>query len=202
MRRGLGDHVHDHGPQVGKGQPRLLPPGLGPSGRYVQRGGGDERIGRGAGRAIGRDHVCRSLLRSDDPVGVLAVRPEIQFTAARNALEPVALVRQRQVPDQAQAAPAGRQHRPAQLLVVEAVELGENGGARRRGLGAGSRDRARRVWMPWSRVPLRSWASTVRRGQRACAASPDAARIALPWPYAAARPASRPSRAGARLRRV
>jgi hypothetical protein len=64
--------------------------------------------------------------RVDPPVAVVALGPEVEGLAGDDDLEPVALVGEGEVPDESEAGPARRQHRAAQLVVGEAIQLTEH----------------------------------------------------------------------------
>ncbi|GAW48728.1 uncharacterized protein PD653_1773 [Nocardioides sp. PD653] len=62
----------------------------------------------------------------DEPVGVDALRPEVQGLTGHHDSEPVALIRQREVTQQPETRPPGRQDRLAQLAVAETLDLVED----------------------------------------------------------------------------
>jgi len=119
--RGLGDEVQDDLAHVL--QPPVLeilrPPGR----RRVQAEPGQDRVGGRDLPPVQVEHGLGGLIRGRLPAGLVIER---QRLARRDGADPESLVVDRQVPDQGQARPARRQHRPPEILVGQAAEDAEH----------------------------------------------------------------------------
>ena len=74
-------------------------------------------------RVVGPQDSLNRLSRVYPPVAVVTLGPEVEGIARTDDSEPIAFVGESQVPDKSEAGPARRQHRAAQLVVGEAIQL-------------------------------------------------------------------------------
>ena len=123
---GLDENVDDDRAQVWKVKSGVSPPVLRLLRGIVQLARGDDLVGAGDGGAVCGQHLYDRLVGQDTPVAVLAVWPEVERLTGHHDLEPVALVREGEVPYEAEAGPARRGHWPPQLFVGESLELREH----------------------------------------------------------------------------
>jgi len=86
----------------------------------IQGPGGDDRVGQRRLLPVLREDRRRGFLGRDLPP--LVVRRQVDLLPGDDGAEPEALDIQGQVPDHAQAGPAGRQHRAPQVLLGQAVQ--------------------------------------------------------------------------------
>jgi hypothetical protein len=78
--------VQDDDVQVRKGQPGIVPPLFRMLGWIAQAAGGDDLVGGADGRALRREHPFGCFARSDQPVTVVALGPEVQGLAGHHNL--------------------------------------------------------------------------------------------------------------------
>jgi hypothetical protein len=126
VRCGLDKVMDEHSPEIRKRQSGIVPPRLGSCWGIVEPKPSNNAVGVGDRVAVVVDHPLGWFVVIDTPIGVVTDWPEVQRSSGHHDLEPVTLVGQRQMADEAQATPARRQHRSPQLAVSQTLDLSEH----------------------------------------------------------------------------
>jgi hypothetical protein len=86
--------MYDDRAQVGKTEPGLIPPTLGPFRGIAEITGGDDFVGTVDGAAVCLNNIGCRLIGVNLLVSVVTLGSEVQNAAGHNDLEPIALIGQ------------------------------------------------------------------------------------------------------------
>jgi hypothetical protein len=122
VTRSFLDHVQHDEPEVREVDAPFLPPRVWLARGRGERSGCDDRVRPLDLVPVKAEHAVGRLTGPYLPPGVRPRREEVKRLTTDDATEPIVLVGQGQVLNHAQACPSGRQHRPPQLLVGQALQ--------------------------------------------------------------------------------